>query len=193
MRLTRPFFNRPTLTVARELLGQRLVYRHNGIRLAGLITETEAYIGQEDLACHARVGRTARNTVMFGPPGHAYVYFTYGMHWMLNFVTEVEGIPAAALIRAIAPTEGIELMRQRRNKPDAILTDGPAKLTQALGIDKALNGADLCARGSALWLEAAPAVPKAQVRRGPRIGLGQTPEPWLSLKWNFKWTKGISQ
>ncbi len=187
--LPRSFFHRPTPTVARELLGQRLVHWHNGIRLAGLITETEAYVGEEDLACHARVGRTARNAVMFGPPGHAYVYFTYGMHWMLNFVTEAEGFPAAVLIRAIAPTEGIDVMRQRRNRPDAILTDGPAKLAQALGIDKALNGHDLCHREAALFVEAAPAVPNARVFRAPRIGLGQTPEPWLSLEWNFKLEK----
>jgi DNA-3-methyladenine glycosylase len=83
----------------------------------------------------------------------------------------------------------VEILRQRRNQPDAILTDGPAKLAQALGIDKSLNGADLCARTAALWLEAAPAVPNARVRRGPRIGLGQTPEPWLSREWNFKWTE----
>jgi DNA-3-methyladenine glycosylase len=190
MRLARSFFSRPTLTVARELLGQRLVHLHNGIRLAGLITETEAYIGQEDLACHARVGRTPRNAMMFGPSGHAYVYFTYGMHWMLNFVTEAEGFPAAVLIRAIAPAEGIDVMRQRRGRPDAILTDGPAKLTQALGIDKSLNGHDLCRRDALLFVETAPAVTNARVRRSPRIGLGHTPEPWLSLEWNFKFENG---
>ena len=102
----RRFFARPTLQVARDLLGQRLVRliptvgRGAGFRLAGVITETEAYIDQTDLACHARFGRTQRTAVMFGPPGHAYVYFTYGMHWMLNIVTEAEGFPAAVLIRA---------------------------------------------------------------------------------------------
>ena len=97
--LNRDFYARPTLQVARELLGMRLVRLEGGARLAGLIVETEAYIGQEDLGCHARAGLTERNRVMFGPPGHAYVYFTYGMHWLLNCVTEAQGFPAAVLLR----------------------------------------------------------------------------------------------
>src|SRR6266852_3708761 len=107
LRLARRFFARPTLQVARELLGQRLVRMSNGVRLAGRITETEAYIGQTDLACHARFGLTPRSQVMFGPPGRAYVYFTYGMHWMLNIVTEAEGSPAAVLIRGIRADDGL--------------------------------------------------------------------------------------
>jgi DNA-3-methyladenine glycosylase len=186
-RLPRQFYNRPTLTVARELLGQRLVHVESHQRLAGLITETEAYIGQADLACHARVGRTPRTAVMFGPPGHAYIYFTYGMHWMLNLVTEADGFPAAVLIRALRPTEGLALMRQRRGRPDKILTNGPGKLAQALGVDQALNGHDLCQRAGPLFVERMPAVPETAVRRGPRVGLGNTPEPWLSKPWNFKW------
>jgi DNA-3-methyladenine glycosylase len=98
--LTHEFYNRPTLTVARELLGARLVRLLDGVRLAGVITETEAYVGEADLGCHAKAGRTPRTTVMYGPPGRAYVYFTYGMHWLLNAVTEAEGFPAAVLIRA---------------------------------------------------------------------------------------------
>jgi DNA-3-methyladenine glycosylase len=189
-RLLRSFFARPTLLVARDLLGQRLVHMRNGLRLAGLILETEAYIGEADLACHARFGRTPRSEVMYGSPGHAYVYFTYGMHWMLNFVTEAEGFPAAVLIRAILPCEGVAIMRRRRGAADAILTNGPAKLTQALGIDKRLNGCDVCARDAVLFVERAPAAPQAEVIRGPRVGLNHTPEPWVSKPWNFKWTDG---
>jgi|SRR5579859_1655409 len=186
-RLGRRFFARPTLQVARELLGQRLVHEAGGVRLAGLITETEAYIGQTDLACHARFGLTARSRVMFGPPGHAYVYFTYGMHWMLNIVTEPQGSPAAVLIRAIVPQEGLPVMRARRGPraPLARLTDGPGKLAQALGIDKNLNEADLCAPNAALYIERARAVPQAQVHSGPRVGLNNTPEPWKSIPWRL--------
>ena len=147
-RLPRRFFAGPTLRVARELLGQRLVHLSGGLRLDGMIIETEAYIDQTDLACHARFGRTPRSGVMYGPPGRAYVYFTYGMHWMLNIVTEAEGFPAAVLIRAIRPEAGLAVMQARRGAdvPPARLTDGPGKLAQALGIDGALNGHDLCAR-----------------------------------------------
>jgi DNA-3-methyladenine glycosylase len=184
-RLARSFFARPTLTVARGLLGQRLVRRLGGETCSGLIVEAEAYIGERDLACHARHGRTPRSEVMYGPPGHAYVYFTYGMHWMLNFVTEVEGFPAAVLIRALLPQTGVAAMRRRRGREP--LADGPAKLAQALGIDGRLNGADLCARGAALFVETGPGARDREVRRSPRVGLGATPEPWLSKKWNFRW------
>src|SRR5258708_5107519 len=187
-RLARRFFARPTLQVARDLLGQRLVHEAHGVRLAGLISETEAYVGQTDLACHARFGLTPRSHVMFGPPGHAYVYFTYGMHWMLNIVTEPEGFPAAVLIRAIVPEEGLLVMQARRGPraAPARLTDGPGKLAQAMGIDKALNGADLCAPGATLFIERAPALPGAPVHHGPRIGLNHTPEPWKSIPWRFQ-------
>src|SRR4030042_3236070 len=113
-RLERQFFNRPTLQVARELLGTRLVRLEGGERTAGIIVEAEAYIGEEDLGCHAHVGYTQRTRVMYGPPGHAYVYFTYGNYWMLNFVTEKEGFPAAVLIRGVSPTEGIERTAKSR-------------------------------------------------------------------------------
>ena len=113
--LPREFYNRPTLTVARELIGARLVRILDGQKLVGLITEAEAYIGEGDLACHAKAGRTPRTQVMYGPPGHAYVYFTYGNHWMLNVVTERENFPAAVLIRAIQPIEGVETMSARRH------------------------------------------------------------------------------
>jgi len=184
-RLPRSFFARPTLTVARELLGQRLVKVERGRRLSGLIIEVEAYVGEADLACHARVGRTQRTEVMYWQAGHLYVYFTYGMHWLMNFITEGEGFPAAVLLRAIAPTEGEAAMLRRRNGRRDHLTDGPAKVTQALAIDKRWNGCDVCAPGSALFIEAADPVPDPGVAAAPRVGLGQTPEPWLSKLWNF--------
>src|SRR5258705_3161471 len=113
MALPRSFYDRPTLTVARELIGARLVRILNGKKLVGLITETEAYISQKDLACHAWHGLTPRTAPMFGPAGHAYVYFTYGNHWMLNVVTEKEGFPAAVLTRAIEPIYGGGIVSKR--------------------------------------------------------------------------------
>jgi DNA-3-methyladenine glycosylase len=177
------FYNRSALTVARELLGARLVRILDGVRLAGIITETEAYIGEEDLGCHAKSGKTKRNAVMYGPPGHAYVYFTYGMHWMLNAVTEREGFPAAVLVRAIQPVEGVDIISARRQGLDTV---GPAKLTQALGIDGALNGADFCVLDSGLWIEAGVSIPDEDIIIGPRIGLNTVPEPWKSMPWRFR-------
>lgn len=180
--LPREFYNRPTLTVARDLIGARLVRVLDGIRLVGLVTETEAYIGEQDLACHAKAGRTPRTAVMYGPPGYAYVYFTYGNHWMLNTVTEREGFPAAVLIRAIQPIEGIEVMSARRNGRD---TFGPGKLTQALGITKSENAVDLTGSGAGLWFEAGILVENENVTIGPRVGLNTVPEPWFSKPWRF--------
>ncbi len=189
MRLTRSFYARPTRQLAQALLGCQLVRRWNGKRLSGLIVEAEAYIGETDLACHARVGRTSRNAVMYGKPGLAYVYFTYGMHWMLNVVSEEENFPAAVLIRALEPQEGIEAMLQHRPVFRPIdLCRGPAKLTQALRIDQALNGVDLCNRRSDLWIEAGVPVPAGSVGHGPRVGLFTTPEPWRSKPWRY-WVK----
>jgi len=182
MILSRDFYARSTLTVARELIGARLVRILDGIKLIGLITETEAYISEKDLACHAKAGLTPRTQVMFGEPGHAYVYFTYGNHWMLNAVTEREGFPAAVLIRAIQPIEGAEVMSARRQARD---TFGPGKLTQALGITKSENNADLTRTASGLWIEAGVKVPNSRVTKGPRVGLNNTPEPWLSKPWRF--------
>jgi DNA-3-methyladenine glycosylase len=181
--LPHEFYHRPTLTIARALLGMRLVRLLDGFRLAGLITETEAYVGEEDLGCHARSGRTRRNAVMYGPPGCAYVYFTYGMHWMLNAVTEPEGFPAAVLIRAIQPVEGVDGISARRQGRDCL---GPAKLTRALAVDQAFNGLDLCDPGSGLWIEEGESVEEALVTVGPRIGLFTVPEPWKSVPWNFR-------
>ena len=176
------FYNRPTLTVARELLGARLVRILDEQRLVGEITETEAYIGESDLGCHAKAGKTARTAVMFGRAGIAYVYFTYGMHWMLNAVTETEGFPAAVLIRAIRPLEGMEIIHQRRSGRD---TKGPAKLTQALGIDGDLNGHDLTRPNPEMWIEAGQSIPDESVTISPRVGLYSVPEPWKSKPWRF--------
>src|SRR6266508_2078739 len=178
----RDFYNRSTLTVARELIGARLIRILDGVRLVRLITETEAYISQKDLACHAKAGLTPRTAVMFGEPGHAYVYFTYGNHWMLNVVTEREGFPAAVLIRAIQPIEGAEVMLARRQGRD---TFGPGKICQAMGIGKGENGVDLTTTVSGLWIEAGVKVPNSLVTKGPRVGLNSTPEPWLSKPWRF--------
>ena len=177
------FYARPTLSVARELLGARLVRILDDVRLAGIITEAEAYIGEEDLACHAKSGKTKRNAVMYGPPGHAYVYFTYGNHWMLNVVTEGEGFPAAVLIRAIEPVEGVEVMHQRREGRDTL---GPGKLTKALGIDGLLNGANLCTQDSGIWIEEGIHVADSDIITGSRVGLNTVPEPWKSMPWRYR-------
>jgi len=173
------------LTVARELIGARLVRILEGVKLVGLITETEAYIGETDLACHAKAGLTPRTAPMYGPPGHAYVYFTYGNHWMLNAVTEREDFPAAVLIRAIQPLVGVEIMLERRNGRD---TRGPGKLCQAMGITKSENRADLTGTTGGLWIEAGQSIPDQSVTIGPRVGLNNTPEPWLSKPWRFRVT-----
>lgn len=181
--------------MAVALLGKRLVRSHDGQFLSGFIVETEAYCdGEEkDLACHgdrANNGRpTPRTAVMFGPAGFAYVYFTYGMHWMFNIVTGHEGQANAVLVRALEPAGGMAVMTQNRNgRAHAELTSGPARLTQALAIDKSLNGANLCDPQGVIWIENAPPVPPDQILSGPRIGLGKTPEPWLSMPWRY-WIK----
>ena len=170
------------MTVARALLGTRLVHLEDGVRISGWICETEAYCGEEDLACHAKAGRTPRTLPMYGPPGHAYVYFTYGNHWMLCPVTEREGFPAAVLIRAVQPIEGVEVMSARRNGRD---TFGPGKLTQAMGITKSENTVDLMEANDSLWIEAGISVPDKNVTIGPRVGLNTVPEPWFSKPWRF--------
>jgi len=183
-RLARDFYARDTLTVARELLGQRLVRYRRGQQLVGRIVEVEAYVGQGDQACHASRGRTARNAVMFGPPGYAYVYFIYGMHHCFNVVTEPDGTAAAVLIRALEPLEGIEAMRaNRKGRQGAELTNGPAKLCYALDIDRALNGADLVL-GQRIWLEDDRAVDDARVSSGPRIGV-RGDERALMVPWRL--------
>ena len=185
--LTRAFYHRPALAVARELLGCRLVRAQNGRHMSGVILETEAYQGEDDLGCHASAGQTPRTAVMYGPPGHAYVYFTYGMHWLLNAVTDAEGSPSAVLIRAIQPENGLDAMAENRpyKARKRGWTDGPAKLTQALGIDGELNTIDLCSQDAGLWIESGEIIPDGQVTRSARVGLKAVPEPWRSIPWRF--------
>ncbi len=184
--LPRRFYNRPTLEVARDLLGTRLVRIENGQRISGLILETEAYCGETDLGCHAKAGLTNRTAPLYGPPGHAYVYFTYGHHWLFNVVTRPAGEPEAVLVRAILPLEGIDVIEQRRGQqPRQRWTDGPGKLAQALGIDGRLNTHNLTALDAEVFIERARPLPDAFVTTTPRIGLYTVPEPWKSTPWRF--------
>jgi DNA-3-methyladenine glycosylase len=153
MTLRRAFYERPTLTVARELVGKVLVCRSADGTTAGAIVEVEAYIGEEDAACHASRGLTPRNEPLYGPPGLAYVYRSYGVHNLFNIVTEREGRPTAVLVRALLPLDGVALMRRRRRDrrgsgdiPDHELCRGPGNLARALGIALTDNRADLCGR-----------------------------------------------
>jgi DNA-3-methyladenine glycosylase len=159
-RLRRSFYSRPTIDVARDLLGKVLVRASPAGVAAGLIVEAEAYIGEADPACHASPGPTNRNQPLYGEPGYAYVYLNYGIHYLVNAVTEPQGSPAAVLIRALEPLDGIPLMRRRRARgtaraatsiPVYELCRGPGNLTRALGITLAQNRADLC--GQDLWIE----------------------------------------
>jgi DNA-3-methyladenine glycosylase len=155
--LPRRFYSRSALRVARDLVGCLLVHRRRRRFLVGRIVETEAYVGPHDLACHASHGRTARTDVMFGPPGHAYVYLIYGMHHCLNVVTGREGYPAAVLLRALEPVQNIRMS-----------TSGPGRLTRAMGIDRRHNRADLCSGD--LFL-ARPDRPRGRVVTSPRVGV----------------------
>lgn len=182
--LPQAFFARPTLEVARDLLGRRLVRCIDGQRLGGRISEVEAYIGEDDKASHAARGRTDRNRPMYGAPGLAYLYFIYGMYFCLNVVTEREGLPAAILIRGIEPDEGVDLMAARRaGQPVGNLASGPGKLCQALAIDRALNGHDLTI-GRALWIEPGEPVADAAVLATPRINV-RGDERALSAPWRL--------
>src|SRR4029450_8432347 len=159
---------------ARDLIGWELAVGAT----AGVIIETEAYEAA-DPACHAYIGKTTRNEVLFGPPGHAYVYLSYGIHSLLNFVTEPEGRASAVLIRALEPTRGIERIRKRRGREElAELCSGPGKLTEALGVDLSLNGADLFEPPFELTSPAG-VWKRAEVVTGPRIGITKAAElPW---------------
>jgi DNA-3-methyladenine glycosylase len=192
--LPRAPLQRPVLEAARDLLGRLLVRvlpappGGRPIRLAGRIVEVEAYDGPEDLACHASRGRTARTEPMFGEAGHAYIYLIYGMHACLNVVTGPAGYPAAVLIRALEPADGLAAMLAAaaaagRDLPAARLASGPGRLTRACAIDLSLNRVDLC-RPGALFLERGEPVPDRLVRRGPRIGV-EYAGAWASKPWRF--------
>ena len=182
--LERKFYRRDTLQVARALIGKKLVRQINGLELSGMIVETEAYCGKADSACHAHRGMTPRNAVMFGEPGHAYVYFTYGMHYMLNLVTEAKGSPCAVLVRAILPFAGVQEMEARRKRNGTQLSNGPAKLCQALGIDKSLNGWDLT-RSKELWVEDYKKIPAKSIITTPRIGIDYAEKKHKDAPWRF--------
>lgn len=175
------FYDRPTEVVARELLGATLECRTDAGVAAGRIVETEAYIGEHDLACHAAAGLTERTAPLYGPPGRAYVYFIYGMHWCFNVVTRAEGLPSAVLIRAIEPTVGIDLMRARRPRvrSGVDLTNGPAKLCLALDIDGRFNRVSL--QRPPLVVREGDPVGDASVTITPRIGISECAD------WPLRW------
>ncbi|HLS81741.1 MAG TPA: DNA-3-methyladenine glycosylase [Steroidobacter sp.] len=170
-KLPQDFYARETLMVARDLLGMHLVHEGPAGRQVGRIVETEAYKGPRDLAAHSSRGRTRRTEVMFGPPGHAYVYFIYGFWNCLNVVTAAHGVPHAVLLRAVEPIEGL-----------SEATHGPGLLCRAMHIDRRLNGASLL--GDTLWIEAPERRCKTRVGRSPRIGVGYAGE-WALKPWRF--------
>ncbi len=180
-RLERAFFARDTRTVARHLLGCLLVRELGGQRLVGRVVEVEAYTGWGDMASHGHRGRTPRNAVMFGEVGFSYVYFIYGKYWLLNVVAKPPGVdyPAAVLIRALEPLEGVEVMEQHRGtRRWRDLLRGPGRLCQALQIDRALDGADVCTQTSGLWVEMDAPVPDEEVVTTPRINVRDDARPW---------------
>jgi DNA-3-methyladenine glycosylase len=179
IKLDRSFYLRPTLDVAHDLIGKFLVYRKGRSLLSARLVEVEAYIGEDDPACHAAPGKTGRNAVMYGIGGHSYIYFIYGMYYCLNVVTENEGFPAAVLIRAAEPAEGIELMRHKYPSPESNrLTNGPGKLCKAFGLNREQNGLDLT--GMKLYLEDRGYKPSG-IERSRRIGIRKG----VDKRWRF--------
>lgn len=178
--LGRPFFDRDVVEVAKALLGHLLVVDPSDggtdrLRV-GRIVETEAYRGQDDLACHAAKGRTARTEIMFGPPGHAYVYLIYGMYDLLNVVTGPGEFPSAVLIRAVEPLQAATLLAAR--------TDGPGRLARAFDVSRRDNGLDMCVPGSRVRLHRGEAITDDQVERSPRIGVDYA-GAWAAIPWRF--------
>jgi DNA-3-methyladenine glycosylase len=188
--IERALVERPSPEVAPDLLGLVLVHETDDGLTGGVIVEAEAYAGPEDRASHARAGRTKRTAPMFGPAGHAYVYLIYGMHHCLNVVTEAEGRASAVLLRAILPTIGLETMRRRRRRPqdpDTRLGSGPARLSDALGIDLAQDGHDLVGGGTLRLLRPPHGWPLRgeEIVRGTRVGVESAGPPWSEELWRF--------
>jgi DNA-3-methyladenine glycosylase len=182
-KLPRAFYDRPVLIVARDCIGRVLVHRTPEGEASGRIVEVEAYRGPLDLASHSSRGLTKRTAAMFGPPGHAYVYLLYGLSWAMNLVVGAEGAPHAILIRGIEPIRGGDLMARRRGKlaGSRELTNGPGKLTQALGITGADYGRDLC--GDTLFLESGDGA-RGRVGRSARINVAYA-GAWAARRWRF--------
>jgi len=208
MKLSRRFYAQPTLLVAKKLLGKYLIHKIGKKKLIGKIVETEAYLGPKDLASHASSGRTKRTELMFGPPGHAYIYLIYGMYYCFNVVTEKKDYPAAVLIRAVEPIKSLTVSPLSKGRESTLLskkargilpllnkglsrakkggielTNGPGKLCRYLKIDKKLNGIDLT--GNILWLEDRGAkIPPNQIVKAKRIGVDYAGK-WKNKKWRF--------
>jgi len=204
VKLRRDFYGRATLDVARDLLGKVLVHRRRGVATSGVIVEVEAYIGESDPACHAAPGPTQRNEPLYGPPGHAYVYLNYGIHCLMNVVTESDGFPAAVLIRALDPLDGVEVMRRRRARtskgrrspldggalPRHAICRGPGNLTMAMGITLAENRLDLL--GDRLYVEDR-GIEIGEIDWGPRIGIRVgTDSPWRAWVRDHHAVSGIA-
>jgi DNA-3-methyladenine glycosylase len=185
--LPRSFYQRRTIDVARDLLGKVLAHGPT----AGIIVETEAYLGGDDLASHSAAGITDRTRVIFGPPGHAYVYLSYGMHDCMNIVAEPDGIPGCVLIRSLEPVEGLEIIRARRPKArtDRDLASGPGKLTRALGITRQHSGADMT-RGDLVVLAGA-AARRFEIAVTPRVGITKCAS--LPLRFFIKGSRFVSR
>jgi DNA-3-methyladenine glycosylase len=189
--LSRAFYERETEIVAREMLGAILVCETDDGIASGIIVETEAYLGEHDLACHAAAGRTARTEALYGPPGTSYVYFIYGMYWCFNAVTRAEGLPSAVLVRAIEPLDGTALMHERRPRSgNAVeLTNGPGKLCTALGIVGSMSGRSL--RRKPLLIREGERVPDDMVDVTTRIGITRSAD-W-PLRWLVRGNRFVSR
>ena len=189
--LPRAFYERETEIVAREMLGTVLECETSAGIASGIIVETEAYLGEHDLACHAAAGRTARTETLYGPPGTSYVYFIYGMYWCFNAVTRAEGLPSAVLVRAVEPLAGIDLMRKRRSliRNEVDLTSGPGKLCTALGIEGSMSAKSL--QRKPLVIREGQSVPDGKVEVTTRIGITRSAD-W-PLRWIVKGNRFVSR